>query len=194
MNKRGGSMPYPEINTLVKIADQRAFDIQSIDYKDRFSVMNAMDINKDGVIGEINDFFLKYDNARNTYERLKMLCEEPLSDKARAIIEERVDPIIKSYLALGKDRLKALGYHSTKINNELNIKTDENIDDIIYSEFKVGDKIVRKELKERLQTIYDKLGLNKKPKANDLEKWFKIKETKISINGKRECAIEIIKR
>ena len=40
---------------------------------------------------------------------------------------------------------------------------------------KVGDIIVRDFLKQKIQTIYDQLRINKKSKATDINSWYTIK-------------------
>ena len=194
VSKRGGK---PTINNLVFIAEQRAFDIQQIDYKDRFSVMNAMDINCDGALGEVNAFFYRYDNLVNVYDKLKWLCEAELSEEARRIVEDRVENKMKSYLALGKDRLRALGYHSAKINRELGIKTFNNdiLDEKIYEEFKEGDKIPKMIIKEKLEKIFTDIGFDKTPKAQSIEEWFMVRRYQLrKDDGKRLECFELIKK
>ena len=42
VNRHGGNVLIPCLNKLVLISEERAFDIQQIDYKDRFSVFNTI--------------------------------------------------------------------------------------------------------------------------------------------------------
>ena len=181
LNTRAGGTIRPEINTLVLISEQRAFDIQQLDYKDRFTVINALDLDFTGVSGEVNAFFAEYDELKTVYEKLYFLCEADLSEDARRIVENQVDGKIKSYLTIGKDRLKALGYNSTKINKELgNFVVDkEDIEMIIQKEFHVGDKLLKADIKEKLKKIYETLNINKSAKAIDIEEWFEVKRSKM---------------
>ena len=73
LNTRAGGTIRPEINTLVLISEQRAFDIQQLDYKDRFTVINALDLDFTGVSGEVNAFFAEYDELKTVYEKLYFL-------------------------------------------------------------------------------------------------------------------------
>ena len=196
LNTRAGGTIRPEINTLVLISEQRAFDIQQLDYKDRFTVINALDLDFTGVSGEVNAFFTEYDELKTVYEKLYFLCEADLSEDARRIVENQVDGKIKSYLTIGKDRLKALGYNSTRINKELEdaIVDYNNIKQAIYSEFKVGNRIIKADLKEQLSKIYNSIGIKKSAKANDIEEWFEVRDCKIDLNGKRVNGFELVKQ
>ena len=196
LNTRAGGTIRPEINTLVLISEQRAFDIQQLDYKDRFTVINALDLDFTGVSGEVNAFFAEYDELKTVYEKLYFLCEADLSEDARRIVENQVDGKIKSYLTIGKDRLKALGYNSTRINKELEdaIVDYDNIKQAIYSEFKIGDRIIKADLKEQLSKIYNSIGIKKSAKANDIEEWFEVRDCKIDLNGKRVNGFELVKQ
>lgn len=195
LNTRASGTIRPEINTLVLISEQRAFDIQQLDYKDRFTVINALDLDFTGVSGEVNAFFAEYDELKTVYEKLYFLCEADLSEDARRIVENQVDGKIKSYLTIGKDRLKALGYNSTKINKELgNSVTNNSIEEVIYSEFKVGERISKANIKDQLSKIYNDLGLIKSAKASDLRDWFELKECKIEIDGNWKNGFELVKQ
>ena len=195
INTRGGK---PTINTLVKIAEQRAFDIQQVEYADRFSVINTMEnIDTEGASAEATAFFIEYDKLKTIHDKLKWLCEADLSDGGREKVESMIDAEIKSFLSLGKERLKSLGYHVTKVKKDLDIQsfTKDNLEKTIYSEFKVGDRIIKADLKERLAKIYDKLQYQKTPKATDLSEWFEIKPVSITIDsGKRVNGFELLKK
>ena len=181
LNTRAGGTIRPEINTLVLISEQRAFDIQQLDYKDRFTVINALDLDFTGVSGEVNAFFAEYDELKTVYEKLYFLCEADLSEDARRIVENQVDGKIKSYLTIGKDRLKALGYNSTKINKELGnyVVDKEDIEMIIQKEFHEGDRLLKADIKEKLKKIHETLNINKSAKAIDIEEWFEVKRSKM---------------
>ena len=50
----------------------------------------------------------------------------------------------------------------------------------IYSDFKEGDRISLSKIKSRLSLIYSSINYNSTPKANDLERWFEVKNIKVS--------------
>jgi len=69
------------------------------------------------------------------------------------------------------ERIKTLGYNSTKLDNELKSQNSlPNIVNEIKKVFLSGAVYSKAEAKEKLQKIYDDLGLNKTAKAIDLTK------------------------
>jgi hypothetical protein len=68
-----------------------------------------------------------------------------------------------------------------------------NLKSKILSEFKVGEKYLMSDIKEKLGVIYSSFSYAKTPKATDLGDYFEIKKCKVSIEGKRVPAFEIIK-
>ena len=175
----------PVINKLVYINELRAFNIQQIDYKDRFTVFSTVNnqFTPDDIINhEVAGFLMVYNAKTTRYDKLKLLSEYDMSDKAREIILGQIsdDDEVKSYyLVLGPDRLKELGYSVTLIKKELKIVTfDEGkLKEEIYNNFNVGDKLPLSDIKTKLQTIYTKVNYDKTPKAIDLNNYFETKES-----------------
>ena len=52
---------------------------------------------------------------------------------------------------------------------------------LIYSNFKIGDRYTSKDIKQKLQEIYSSLGISKTAKATDLENYFTLVKTKITL-------------
>ena len=119
-----------------------------------------------------------------------------LNENTRDIVENQMDEKIREYLSLGKDRLKALGYNLTYLNKELQgrIASIDTLDALVYSEFNVGDRISRTEAKQKLSSIYQKVGINLAGKSTDLEKWFELEETSFRENGKKLVGFVIISK
>ena len=195
----------PVTNELVLVNELRAFRIQQIDYKDRFTVFTTIHstLTKDDIINqEVSEFIKVYDSYSTRYEKLRLLCEYGLSNEAIEIILGQIsdsDEIKSYYTTLGPERLHALGYNVTKIKRELGIVvfSDELLYDSIYSSLKEGDKIALSELKNRLDNLYRSISYNKNPKASDIKNWFEVKEVLLSqtIDGKRKRikAYELLK-
>ena len=202
----------PVVNNLVLVNEKRAFHIQQIDYKDRFTVFAA--INKKfsqtndsssmyGINKLVMDFMKIYETKKNMAEKFKLLCENEFSkEEMEVILSQLVDSdIVKSYyLILGPQKLRALGYNYTYIKNELGIVSfsSEVLINTIYSNFKIGEKWKVSDIKEKLANLYKSISYNKTPKATDLEDFFEVKECKISItdksgNKKRIRGYELIK-
>ena len=193
INEHSGKDMFPVFNNLVKIAEQRAFDIQQIDYKDRFTVFNTL-VNQ-GLVGEgskIKNFLEEFEDKQNFNDKMKFLCESKanLSEDEMNVVLDQVPLSYKNYfLSIGPERCRALGYNITKIRKEFEdlFKVGDRSSKI-FSEFTVGETYTRKEIKEKLRKIYSDLGIIRSPKATDLEEFFEIKvckinEGKIRVNG-----------
>lgn len=201
-----GIILQPVENELVKVNELRAFKIQQIDYADRFAVFSTIhnQLTPDDITNqEISKFMKIYDSKTTILEKLRLLCEyRGLSNEAINIILGQIsdsDEIKSYYLALGPDRLKALGYNVTKIRKELGIVvfSQELLIDSIYSSFNEGEKYALSNLKNKLGNIYSSINYSSTPKANDIERWFEVKEILLSqtIDGKRKRikAYELLK-
>ena len=185
INEHAGSEPIPVINQLVLVAEQRAYDIQQIDYADRFSVFNALS-NSSGlepeILEEAKELQNAYDLAENIPTKLKILCEYPVSDEARKVVINSLgDSKISEYLVLGPERLKALGYNTTKIRKEFGMACYDwsGIEKEVREEFRIGEKYTKSMIKEKLKEIYLKFNYPGSAKGTDLEKWFNVKLIKI---------------
>ena len=185
INEHAGSEPIPVINQLVLVAEQRAYDIQQIDYADRFSVFNALS-NSSGLspetLEEAKELQNAYDLAENIPTKLKILCEYPVNDEARKVVINSLgDSKISEYLVLGPERLKALGYNTTKIRKEFGMACYDwsGIEKEVREEFNIGEKYTKSTIKEKLKEIYLKFNYPGSAKGTDLEKWFNVKLIKI---------------
>ena len=205
VNEHQGGTLIPVLNNLVLVNEIRAFKIQQIDYKDRFtvfsSVHNTLDTN-DSINGEVSNFMSEYEKLTLFKQKLRLLCEYGLSDQAIQIVLDQIgehDSIKSYYISLGPDRLKALGYNKTYIEKELGIVTfsKELLVNTILSNFSIGDRISQAKIKEILKSLYSSIEYSAIPKATDLEEFFDIKRAKVNEilsdgSKKRIDALEII--
>ena len=202
VNHHIGSKPIPAFNNLVLIAEQRAFDIQQIDYVDRFTVFNKI-LDQCNIIQtqsmEVQLFVQKFNNLP-TAERLKFLCtsgENFTTDEWEYIFSEIPNFYRNIYLGLGPERCKALGYNYSRAKDDYEVKFFNM--DILRNElnlnFPIGLRITSSDAKNKLREIYNKLGYNKPPKATDLGNFFELKETKVKdkLSGKFTRGYEILK-
>ncbi len=188
----------PVLNRLVLIAEQRAFDIQQIDYKDRFTVFNALRNESGFRMDEMCSFIETLRDTKVSIPvRLKSLCEtEDFTEEEKKIIAQQASELFdKYYNLIGPKRCKALGYDSYLLRRELsNLLVDQDsIRSEMHLNFIVGNKYQVSEIKEKLSAIYNKLHLNKNPKATDLEDYFLLKRTKtLDSSGNRVSCLEIL--
>ena len=183
----------PVPNNLVLVNEIRAFKIQQIDYKDRFTVFSTVynTLTPDDIVNqEVSEFLKVYTGLTTIYDKLKLLCEYGLSEDAIQVVLGQIndsDEIKSYYTSLSPDRLRSLSYNSTKIKKELGIATfnQELLESSIYLEFKIGDKLALSIIKDRLEYLYNSIGYNKTPKAKDLENYFNVKESsaRVEIDG-----------
>ena len=186
----------PKMNQLVYVNELRAFRIQQIDYKDRFTVFATIrkNLTPDDIVNvEVSNFLRIYETKTTMYDKLKLLCEYDMSNKAKDIILSQIsdsDEIKSYYQVLGPDRLHKLGYSVTLIKKELGIATfsPELLISTIYRNFNVGDKILFTDLKEKLSNLYASINYNVNAKATDIFNYFEAKEymTSIEVDGKKK--------
>ena len=66
----------------------------------------------------------------------------------------------------------------------IDVSKESELSSVIYKKFKIGDRVVNKDIKQILQDIYRDLGITSKPKATDLGKYFKLTRTCITLPDK----------
>lgn len=104
-------------------------------------------------------------------------------------------PVIKrAYEELGAEKMKALNYRKNFIEDELLATSElDNSQKIVgMLKFRIGELIPKKELKLRLQAIYNQLGIKKNAKATDLANWYSITDHSKRIENQVVTCIKII--
>ena len=195
-----GGREVPVLNNLVLVAEQRAYDIQQIDYKDRFSVFNTIN-ESDGFKMDKISRFVEYlrDTTYSIPIRLKALCEtdEFSEDEKRIIAQQASENFDKYYNLLGPERCRAVGYDTTRIRKEISdmMISEEDVKVLIMEKFLVGKRYTNVFIKEELGKIYSQLKLARSPKASDIDLYLETKPVKILDQNtqKRIHGLEIIK-
>ena len=194
----------PVFNNLVLVSEQRSFDIQQIDYKDRFTVFNAL--GKTSEVYLLNkdiDSHVKTFNSLGVFEdKINYLheIETELSSYEMNILLNRISPKYKDYyIVFGFDKIKALKYSEPAIIREWNRIMDnsqlkDKLRERIYQEFQVNQSYTRSFIKEKLGKIYQELGYQETPKANQIEEYFETKNIKLSLEGKRDNGFKLINK
>ena len=202
----GNIILKPVINQLVKVNEIRAFKIQQIDYKDRFSVFSSVHskLTPDDIVNrDVTRFLCIYDTYTTIHDKLKMLCEYPVSREVIDIVLGQIadsDEVKSYYLSLGPTKLKALSYNSHKIKKELGIVTfsPELLNNTIHQNFNPGEKYTLSNLKAKLGDLYSSISYTAVPKANDILNYFEVKEYKSTevVDGekKRVRGYELLSR
>ena len=202
VNEHNGADIIPVFNNLMMISDMRSYEIQQIDYSNRFRVFNNLSENIEDfylfskIINKIEELLLFTDKMKYIYSldfdsKFMKLILDNLSDSSYA----------KYYYSISKERAGTLNYQRGNLEKEykslksFNINIDSIISEI-KNKFKVGNKYSKSEIKEILRSIYESNGYNKTPKANDLEEYFDISKCQITNKetGKRDHGFLIIKQ
>lgn len=180
----------PVLNKLVMVAEMRAFDVQQVDYKDRFAVFNS--INDSGISISMNDTTKQYLDVFNSLvrfeEKLKYICEIILESGGIDNVGELLGSIPVAYrdyiLILGPERCRAVGYKRVSLEGEvvkLVTNQDVNVSDVIYNRFNVGERYSLTEIKETLNLLYQEIGYRSHAKATDLEAYFELMPVRMSV-------------
>lgn len=124
---------------------------------------------------EFSKLFYRTDNFRN---KMKLVCNWLDSGKE---LPKTISPrFLNYYNFLGTESCRSCGFQEYMILTRLK---DTLLMDTIYSElvkeFKIGDKLSKKEIKERLGIVYKNANIKQTPKATDLSRWFEIKDVSI---------------
>ena len=204
VNTHGGGDLIPVFNNLVMINDMRSYEIQQVDYKDRFRVFNALGEQIQGV-DLIKKILQEFDKLKHFTDKMRYLYSlnmEP--DIAKQVLDNIYDTrFSKYYWTISAGRAGSLGYQSGKLEDEYNKITnpgdksdiERKVQEKIFNTFLVGNKYSKVDIKEKLREIYLNNSYDISPKASDLEKYFEIKLCKIpnKETGKRDMGFEIIK-
>lgn len=189
-------------NRLAYVNEQYCFDVQ------KFNHQNGVIVKK---LLQDSSFDVSENQTYAVYqEQLKHLIKkEPFVDRMQAYCEYRAKqglivnlamPTLESkypelryyYEALGVDRIKALNYKEKKLLNEIHImKTKNKIRHELHGIIHIGDRILTTDIQQTLHDVYDRLGIDKSPKATDLNEFFEIHPVKIPTANGRKNGFEI---
>lgn len=153
--------------------------------------------NDDIINQEVSSVLYEFERKTTYYDKMKLLCNTNLSKEALELILAQIseeDDIKSHFLALGPEKIKALGYNMTKVRRELGIVifSKELLINTIFINFKIGDRMINSKIKEKLKSLYTSISYTAAPKATDLLDFFEIKKCKISDGVKRLDGLEII--
>ena len=202
VNTRGGKDLFPVFNDLVMISEFRAYEIHQIDYKDRFTVFNALREEENNFTDEVENFLRQFESFGQFTDKMKFLCESGFIGRDLDDILNCVPMIFKNYyITLGPDKIRNLQYKNSVLSAEYeriknNQQNSSNLEELIYSVFQIGEKYLKSDIKNMLSDIYNKSEIKLTAKATDLEKYFEVRAGKITnkITGKRDHYYEILKK
>lgn len=187
----------PVFNNLVKVSEMRAYEIQQVDYSDRFTVFNEL-----GKVGGVDDieelekFFKEYKKQGHRQYKLKYLCEYCEKVGNLSILQHIEEKRFCEYInLLGLDVCRSLWYKISDLDKKLSILSFDitKIREELSNEFEVGKSYTKADIKEKLSNIYKKLGYKASPKATDLGEYFEMKECLVNNGTKRSGGFKILK-
>ena len=205
VNRHGGKDIIPVFNNLVLVSDQRAFDIQQIDYKDRFTVFNAISPKFSVTSDKVQEYLQKFNSIPTFPDKIKYLHDVFVLLNNPVLFDTFLSQIPQKfgdyYRVFGFERMKTLEYQESLIRKEWdrimgNYQIKDELQEKIYQEFQVGQSYTKSFIKEKLGKIYQELGYQETPKANKIEEYFEFKLCLISNKetGKRDSAYQLINK
>ena len=194
VDEHAGSDLKPVFNNLVMISEMRSFEVQQIDYKDRFSVFTS--VSKGTEVIDINNHLDTIYSLTYFSDKLKYLCS--LEDSTiLSCLPHLPEVFTNYYTVLGKSRMIALRYNITDMKKEYERKMGNQVIDVrtnVITSFNLGEKLSKKDIITRLETLYSSIGYSKTPKAIDIKEYFEVKDCKIPRpDGTRDNGYEILK-
>ena len=192
-----------EYNKFVYISQKRAYEISQIDYRDRYQVLNA--IESSGVDYSLSDKQKSFLGVLNSFSKLDeklryfVYNTDLTEDEKKRLFGMGVPyPIERVYELLGPERIKSLGCIYRNCKAELDSRSafsELDFENEIYKEFKEGETYTNADLKDKLQKIYDSCnGQIGKMKASDMSRYFELKQTMTTIDGKRVVCQTLLKK
>ena len=194
----GETILTPVFNNLVMVSEMRAYEIQQVDYANRFTVFNEL-----GNVSAIEDkegleeFFRGYEAQSTRLYKLKYLCEYCERVGNTSILNQIQEKRFGEYInVLGLDVCKAVWYKPAELDRRLSVLSFDTdlLDSKILSEFKVGESYPNTQIKTRLNEIYNEVGYKIKAKATDLSNYFDVKDCLLSIDSKRVHGLKILSK
>ncbi len=198
--------PEAVFNKLVLLSEQRAWELQQLNYKDEITVLKSLQeegFNTETYTEEnlklVQEFLQEFNQDKNFKRRMRLYCtfldQYPFLFKIVLKLSDIPSNYHMYYELLGHKTIKAFSYEELPLHNEVENKLNvPEIKSAALFYFQPGNKYSKKYIKEKLQEIYSQLGVIKVAKASDLEEYFEIKLVKIlnKETGKRDAGFEII--
>jgi len=208
ISKRTGQATF---NYLVKIADQRAYDVSRKEYQDDITIRRGIEsIESANVtegslsVNELDDVYEKltseFDKDNNFSRRMKLLCDIYFQyptfyiQYANSPLQCIIPIEYQNYInLLGFEKIKALEYRENNIITY--IQSQQNLQNSsITSLFKIGSKYATQQIKKMLGDFYTNNNISKTPKASDLNEYFELKACQFMEDGKKVNGFIIVKR
>ena len=189
-------------NRLAYVNEQYCFDVQKFNYRNGVIVKkllqdNSFDVSENQTYAVYQEQLKHLIKKEPFVDRMQAYCEYRakqglIVNLAMSTLESKYPELRYYYEALGVDRIKALNYKEKKLLNEIHImKTKNKIRHELHGIIHIGDRILTTDIQQTLHDVYDRLGIDKSPKATDLNEFFEIHSVKIPTANGRKNGFEI---
>lgn len=146
---------------------------------------------------QMKEFFKKFNKQKDRRRKLKFLCESSHLPGFRTILDNVPNKRFKEYIdTLGVEVCKSLSYKIEQIDKKLSVLSFDldKVKNTIYNTFEVGKSYTKSSIKSTLAKLYKEIGYKATAKANDLNCYFKTRETLISDDLKRTAGFKILSK
>ena len=189
----------PIYNSFIEISQERGWEVSQKDYQDKISVTKSLESLTSNISEyqsdlekEVQDFLdNKFYKTGLFHEKMRMYCEfmdlhQGNKEVSDIIYFKIKDPKYRKYYNFyGTKGCSAKKYQKENLElGMIDVSKESELSSVIYKKFKIGDRVVNKDIKQILQDIYRDLGITSKPKATDLGKYFKLTRTCITLPDK----------
>jgi len=189
-------------NRLAYVNEQYCFDVQKFNYQNGVIVKkllqdSSFDVSENQTYAVYQEQLKHLIKKEPFVDRMQAYCEYRakqglIVNLAMSTLESKYPELRYYYEALGADRIKALNYKEKKLLNEIHImKTKNKIRHELHGIIHIGDRILTTDIQQTLHDVYDRLGIDKSPKATDLNEFFEIHPVKIPTANGRKNGFEI---
>lgn len=189
-------------NRLAYVNEQYCFDVQKFNYQNGVIVKkllqdSSFDVSENQTYAVYQEQLKHLIKKEPFVDRMQAYCEYRakqglIVNLAMSTLESKYPELRYYYEALGVDRIKALNYKEKKLLNEIHImKTKNKIRHELHGIIHIGDRILTTDIQQTLHDVYDRLGIDKSPKATDLDEFFEIHPVKIPTANGRKNGFEI---
>lgn len=191
-------------NSLIWIAERRAWDIANKVYSGDFSLFEALRLNSD-VKQEIDTDDVQvrkvFDlwNQDGQFKRRAMLYCDIMENNPELLDKCQFIPrhFHEYYEALGREGMEDLQWRADYIKQALaptpiDDMPHEKIAQILMSKLEVGKEYTREQVKDVMKEIYATLSIKGKPSATDCSRYITIEENSKRNNRKKVAMIRVV--
>lgn len=193
-----------EKNTLIELAERRAWEISDKIFNNDLSMFTALSVNMnvtkdtDSDDSEVKVMFQKWNEMKSFKDRAFFYCEAckdipEVLDKCSFIPTK-----YKEYHeALGEEGMKELGWREDYIKNAIapipfEQRPNDKIMERLRAKLEIGKFYTKTEIKELLCNIFKELELKGKPSASDISFYIDCEEKSKRMDGKKVVGYQVI--